>query len=134
MRYDAAKHIVRSSEQLDAELTALHENARVAWDRDAVLPLNPETLIIGPVAKLKEGTIAQQWTLAESTLAFAADGRRIYRLVVDPSDALGIRWIRVDRKEGVVAAIDVDPASRFFGVDGIAPDLLVDPEGSDAPT
>jgi hypothetical protein len=88
--YDPAKYLVCTTKQLLAELGALHENAVVAWDRDCATALDPAQLIIGPVPKDQQ----------HLTLAFAVDGLRIFRLVVDDEDPLGIRWTRLDRKEG----------------------------------
>lgn len=89
--YDPAKYVVRTTAQLLAELGTIHENAIVAWDRDCATALDPEQIIIGPIQKYQQGHTP--------TLAFAVDGKRIFRLIVDDEDLLGIRWVRVERKE-----------------------------------
>jgi len=89
-RYDPDKHLVRDAADFQQRLSRLHEHAAIAWDRDGMTVLDEVVIVSDP--------IADAGALREHILGYAVDrGRRIFRLVRDAADDLGIRWVEYDR-------------------------------------
>jgi hypothetical protein len=89
--YDPDKHLVRNAVDLHQRLSRLHEHAAVAWDRDGMTVLDEVITVSDPIADA--GALRDH-----GVLGYAVDrGRRIFRLVRDEVNDLGIRWVEYDR-------------------------------------
>lgn len=87
---DPTRYLVSDVDDLQRRLEVLHENAAVAWDRDRVSELRDVIIVSDPVHDPK--------IVAVGMLGYAVDdGQRIFRLVRDASDPLGVRWIEFER-------------------------------------
>lgn len=89
--HDPDKHLVRDAADLHQRLSRLHEHAAIAWDRDGMTVLDEFITVTDPI-KDKDAIYQHR------VIGYAVDrGRRIFRLVLDETNELGIRWIEYDR-------------------------------------
>jgi hypothetical protein len=90
--YDPERHFVTGANDLTSRLLALHDHAVIAWDRDAPSAELGTGMVVAP----SNGTSFVDGLLI---LGYAVDGvGKIFRLVLDVKDSLGIRWIKYDRQ------------------------------------